>query len=153
MIAISLYQIVVLLLVIFLWLLVPLQILPNWAYEYLLPFHCTLIAITGGVLYCLRAIYKIVCVEKNWDDSWKMWYILRPWTSAISGVVSYVFLKSGLLILDAPRTDDATHYGFLAVAFLAGLNVDNFVHKIENVAKVTLGIKPTRARRNEQEDQ
>jgi hypothetical protein len=37
---------------------------------------CAVIGGIGGGVYCLRAIYITVCVKKNWDDQWLVWYYL-----------------------------------------------------------------------------
>jgi hypothetical protein len=60
------------------------------------------------------------------------------------GSVAYIFLKAGLLVLDAGPTDEASPYGFLALSFIAGLNVDRFLIKLEEVAQVSWGVKPSR---------
>jgi len=56
-----------------------------------------------------------------------------------------VFLKAGLLILEAGQQSDTTNYGFLALAFIAGLNVDKFLTKIEEIAESIWGIEKSRA--------
>jgi hypothetical protein len=101
--------------------------------------------IIGGLMYCLRAVYLNRCVRKTWDKEWEVWYYLRPITSAISGFVSFVFLKAGLLILDVASKPDQISFGYLAIAFIAGYNVDNFMKKLEEVASSIWGIKKSRA--------
>ncbi|WP_028886769.1 hypothetical protein [Teredinibacter turnerae] len=128
-----------------LWLQIPLENTPNWVGGYLLPLKCILMSSVGGALYCLRAVYVNKCVNKNWDVDWETWYYLRPVTSAISGFVAFVFLKAGLIVLEANQVQGAGDFGFLAFAFVAGLNVDKFVLKIEDVAKAVFGIEKSRA--------
>jgi hypothetical protein len=96
------------------------------------------------VLYCLRAVYLNFSVKGEWSKQWEIWYYLRPLVSLISGGVSYIFLKAGLLVLEAQEVESATNYGFLALAFIAGLNVDNFVKKIESIAESAWGIGKSR---------
>jgi len=110
-----------------------------------LPLMCGAIASIGGCLYCIRAIYINKCVYKQWDSAWHIWYFLRPIASTISGSVSYLFLKAGLLILESKSNADATEIGFFALAFIAGLNVDKFIAKIEDVAKAVWGIDKTKS--------
>jgi uncharacterized BrkB/YihY/UPF0761 family membrane protein len=104
-----------------------------------------MIGLIGGVMYCLRAVYLNKCVKKIWDKEWETWYYLRPITSAISGFVSFVFLKAGLLVLDTATKAEYISYGYLAIAFIAGYNVDNFMKKLEEVASTIWGIKQSRA--------
>lgn len=105
---------------------------------------CILIGGIGGVLYCLRGVYLNYAAKDQWSDKWIVWYFIRPLASLICGGVSFVFLKAGLLVLEAEKDTDATNLGFYALAFIAGLNVDNFIVKIEDLADATWGIKKSR---------
>ena len=119
--------------------------LPSWYTDRLLFAQCTYIGGIGGTLYCLRAVYLNRSVLNQWDERWNVWYYLRPITSAISGIISCVFLKAGLLVLDASSGSGDTTYGFLALAFIAGYNVDNFLKRLEEIAKSAWGIAKSRA--------
>jgi len=121
---------------------------PDWIASNSLPINCILIAMMGGVLYCLRAIYLNKCVRKAWDADWNIWYVIRPITSAISGIAAYLFLNAGLLILESDQQATGSQAGYLALAFIAGLNVDKFVQKLEEVAKATFGIEKSNASSN-----
>ncbi|MCK4825635.1 hypothetical protein KA005_58340 [bacterium] len=119
--------------------------MPCWYLTNLLFLRCTLVGVIGGVLYCLRAVYLNKCVLKTWDKGWEVWYWLRPITSGISGFISCVFLKAGLLVLEADPKAEAISFGYFAVAFIAGYNVDNFMKKLESIASSVWGIKKSRA--------
>jgi hypothetical protein len=58
-------------------------------------------------------------------------------------------VKSGLLLLGATKKPDASELGIWAVAFLAGLNVDKFISKIESVGHTVWGIEPSRQSKHE----
>ena len=118
--------------------------MPTWFLSNIIFFRCTLIGIIGGVLYCIRAVYLNKCVLKRWDENWEVWYYLRPIASAISGFISCVFLKAGLIVMEAETKPDAITFGYLAVAFIAGYNVDNFMKKLESIASSVWGIKKSR---------
>lgn len=105
----------------------------------------------GGVTYCLRGVYLNACVFGRWNEKWLPWYFIRPLVSSICGVVSYVFLKSGLIVLEAQQSEHPTNLAFYALAFIAGLNVDKFIEKLEDIAQVTWGIKKSRASTNSDE--
>ncbi len=98
----------------------------------------------GGCVYCLRAVYLNACVRKQWDDDWQPWYYIRPIVSIACGGVSYLFLRAGLLILESGTKGEATDLGFYALAFIAGLNVDKFISKIEEIAQAVWGIEKSR---------
>jgi hypothetical protein len=60
------------------------------------------------------------------------------------GGISFLFLKAGLLLLESNQNADSTDLGFYALAFVAGLNVDKFITKIEDIAQATWGIEKSR---------
>ena len=99
----------------------------------------------GGCVYCLRGIYLNYAVRRQWGAEWLVWYFLRPVVSAACGAVSYLFLRAGLLILEAGQRADASELGFYALAFIAGLNVDKFLSKIEDIAQAVWGIEKSRS--------
>lgn len=125
--------------------------MPQWYINQLLFAKTSYIGGIGGVMYCLRAVYLNRCVFKRWEKEWEVWYYIRPITSTISGFISCIFLKAGLLVLEASNKD-STSYGYLAVAFIAGYNVDNFMNKIESIAQSVWGISKSRASTEESSD-
>ena len=140
---IIIYLIAILLTIGTLFVLSQVLILPYWLNQILVAIDSALVATMGGVLYCLRGVYLNKSVHKNWDPDWEVWYYLRPLTSLLAGIASFIFLKAGLLILDAEAGDSS--YGYWVVAFVAGYNVDNFLKKIEDIAKSVWGIEKSRS--------
>ena len=122
---------------------------PDWLRAQRLWLFCTTAGGLGGSLYCLRGVYLNACVRKRWDPEWEPWYYIRPFASLVCGLISCLFLKAGLLVLEAGQKGDSSQLGFYALAFVAGLNVDRFVEKIENIAEATWGIEKSRAGRRE----
>jgi hypothetical protein len=110
---------------------------------------CCLFGGIGGCLYCLRAVYLNACVRRNWTMQWAPWYLIRPVVSCISGGAAFVFLKAGLLVLEAAADNQQSGLGFLALAFIAGLNVDKFIGKLEDIAQSVWGIEKSRASKGE----
>jgi len=110
-----------------------------------LGLECCLVAMAGGSLYCLRAVYLNKCVHKRWDTDWTIWYFLRPIASFVCGGAAFLFLKAGLLVLDAQTPNTGSEIGYFALSFIAGLNVDKFVAKIEDVAQAVFGIDKSRS--------
>lgn len=115
--------------------------------QYQVPFKCGIIGGLGGIIYCLRSVYVNVAVYKNWGSEWHVWYVLRPITSFACGAVSYVFLRAGLLFLESGVDENASEFGFYALAFIAGLNVDKFIQKLEGVGEAVWGIDKSRSRK------
>jgi hypothetical protein len=108
-------------------------------------FQSILLGGIGGIIYCLRAVYLHKCLKKDWDSVWYVWYYVRPVLSLVLGGVSWVFLKAGILVLGADSNAPNNIYGYLAIAFVAGYNVDNFLGKIEEFFESSMGIKKSRS--------
>jgi len=118
--------------------------------DFRLALSCILLGGAGGIMYCLRGAYFNYCVKKNWSNDWIPWYIIRPFVSMMCGGISYLFLKAGLLILEAQKESDASNLGFYTFAFIAGMNVDNFIKKVEEIAETTWGIAKSRSSSNQE---
>jgi MFS family permease len=127
-------------------------LLPSWLTSLQIYISCALIGGVGGITYCLRAVYLNACVRKEWDKEWYPWYYIRPIVSLICGAVSSIFLKAGLLVLDATQSPDSNLLGFYALAFIAGFNVDKFVAKLEDIAHATWGIEKSRTHNSNQKE-
>lgn len=125
-------------------------LMPQWWQSLGLVVSCTLMGGVGGVVYCLRGVYLNASVRKSWDAHWQPWYYIRPVVSHLCGAVSFLFLRAGLLLLEAQPSTQSTDLGFLALAFIAGLNVDKFITKIEDVARATWGIEKSRTSKGEE---
>jgi hypothetical protein len=119
--------------------------LPLWLAPFEVACLCSVTGGIGGVVYCLRGLYVNTCARDGWDPKWLLWYFTRPFVSLVCGAISYLLLKAGLLVLDSSPKADANHIGFYVLAFIAGLNVDKFLSKIEEVAQTTWGIEKSRA--------
>lgn len=124
-------------------------VMPQWLTSLGIIVQCALIGGVAGSVYCLRGVYLNACVRKSWDDEWQPWYYIRPIVSHLCGAVSFIFLKAGLILLEAQPKSEATDLGFLALSFIAGLNVDKFLSKIEDIAQATWGIEKSRVAKGE----
>ena len=102
--------------------------------------YTILLGLIGGCTYCIRGLYIQYCAKKVWDNRWILWHISKPFISAISGGVSLIFIKAGLLVFNG-ETEIQRLYGVYSLSFIAGLNVDNFMNKIESVFKEISGIR------------
>jgi hypothetical protein len=118
--------------------------MPSWFFVPKLIVLCSLLGGLGGAVYCLRGVYVNASVKKRWSEEWYPWYFIRPIVSHITGAISFIFLKAGLLLLEAKQASETTDLGFLALAFIAGLNVDKFISKVEDIAQATWGIDKSR---------
>lgn len=121
---------------------------PDWLVDQSLAIRCMLCSGLGGAIYLFRAVYLRCCVYDDWDGGWQPWYYIRPFTSMLCGLVAFVFLSAGLIVLDGDRVDGAGEYGFYALCILAGMNVDKFIVRIEEIGKAVFGIETSRTSSN-----
>ncbi|WP_139442689.1 hypothetical protein [Aeromonas veronii] len=139
---VSLYMLVLLAGISYILINLAMGMLPLWFTSNSSSFLCVLFGLLGGTLYCIRAIYLNRCIRKSWDTSWLSWYFLRPITAAILGGMSEIFVQTGLMALsDSASTSNSVYL----IAFVAGLNVDRFLKKLEGQISSTLGVEPSRA--------
>ena len=115
-----------------------------------LAFKCGIAGGIGGALYCIRGLYLNVSVKDQWESRWNLWYVARPLASVVMGVITYIFIRAGLLVLEATDLESSTQYGYMTLAFLAGLNVDNFIKKFETIAESSFGVGRSRASKREE---
>lgn len=101
----------------------------------------------GSCMYCLRAIYLNVCVHNRWSTTWLPWYFIRPFVGLILGGSAYLFIKSGLLLFCTQPSAQGL-YPIWSMAFLAGLNVDGFIQRVESIGQRAWGISPSAQHRN-----
>ena len=146
LLAVCVYLVAVLLLAAAAVMYMSLGMLPTHFADIRVGLMCGAIGAIGGCLYCLRAVYVNKCVKDQWSGRWAPWYFLRPITSICCGGISFLFLKAGLLVLESGTNVGASEVGFYALALVAGLNVDKFVAKIEDVAQAVWGIDKSRSR-------
>ena len=97
----------------------------------------------GGVIYCLRSTYLNVSVRKCWDESYVVWYFVRPIASLIIGGISYLFIKAGLVLFSTAEHYEINQLSIWSLAFLSGLNVDKFLKKLESIGEMLWGIAPS----------
>jgi hypothetical protein len=126
--------------------------LPAWLEPLKLGFRCIIAGGVGGCVYCLRAVYLNASVRRQWDATWLPWYFIRPIVSTLCGALAFLFLSAGLLVLEADIKPQGSDLGFLALAFIAGLNVDRFVSKLEDIAHATWGIEKSRTSQGTKEE-
>ena len=124
---------------------------PQWLANMKTPAICALVGGLGATTYCLRAVYINHCVKDQWSDQWLAWYYIRPVVGVICGLAAWIFLEAGLLVLESSTTDNPTRFAFYALAFIAGLNIDRFLAKLEGVAASTWGIEKSRMAREGEE--
>lgn len=106
-------------------------------------FSSCIIGGIGGIVYCLRAIYLNFSVFKKWDNSYLIWYLIRPVVSLLIGGVSYLFIKAGLVLFSSSEQYELNQLSILSLSFISGLNVDKFLKKLESIGEIVWGISPS----------
>lgn len=125
---------------------------PSWLASARTPIYCAVSGLIGGLMYLLRAVYLNASVRNTWSMQWIPWYLIRPITSSISGFVAWLFLSAGLLVLGTDAADSGASVGYYALAFIAGLNVDRFLERIENIAESAWGVRRSRVSEKKQSE-
>ncbi|MGF3087757.1 hypothetical protein V6B12_014200 [Vibrio anguillarum] len=105
--------------------------------------ECVLVAVSGGVLYCLRAVYLNYSQRKQWDSVWLVWYLFRPITSGLMGYVTYLVITAGLVAVGSTSAEHPETLLY-ALSFFSGLNVDGFLKKFEGQRSRSMKVKGSR---------
>lgn len=103
----------------------------------------------GASLYSIRMLYyhSHVCEEYNkfdeekreefkWEWGWIWFYFSRPILGAFVGFVTYVLILCGFLDLKIGNKSSLIAFG---LGWLAGYNVTELIHKLEDVASAIFG--------------
>jgi hypothetical protein len=87
----------------------------------------------GGMVHSLRSLAVYVgSRELRW--SWVPFYVLKPVLGAVLATLLYFVLRAGLFS-PSVSSQQASPYGFAAIAALAGLFSDQAVEKLRKVAE------------------
>ena len=87
----------------------------------------------GSILHSLRSLVTYIG-ERQLRWSWVPFYLVRPVLGALLATLLYVVLRAGLFS-PSSSSQQASPYGFAAVAGLAGLFSDQAVEKLKKVAE------------------
>ena len=129
-IAVGMYLLLLLCASITFWCMIVTNTVPPWIVSIKQIIGCVLVAVSGGVLYCLRAVYLNYSVKKQWDEVWIVWYLFRPFASGLMGYVTYLLISAGLVAVGSTSVEHPETLLY-ALSFFAGLNVDGFLKKFE----------------------
>jgi hypothetical protein len=91
-----------------------------------------LAGVLGGLIHTLRTLSWYVGNRRlRW--SWVPFNLMLPIVGALGGTVFYVVLRAGLFS-PSGSVDEASPFGFAAVAMLVGLFSENAMEKLRQVA-------------------
>ena len=97
----------------------------------------------GASVYCIRGLYKH-CSLGDYEARYAYWYLFRPWIGAVLGVVSYLLIAAGFLALGCSGGNKPdplrARMLYVAVGFMAGFSANEFVVKLNAVAKTLFGV-------------
>ncbi len=106
----------------------------------------------GGIVYSILGFSKHI-IQHDFDLSYRWWFFYRPLTAAIMGVFVFFFIVGGLIGLGVPLQNSSQtasftqNYSiangftvtsimfFCALSFLAGFSSNEFIAKLEDLAK------------------
>ena len=96
----------------------------------------------GSALHSLRSLVDYIG-ERELRWSWVPFYLVRPILGAVLATLLYVVLRAGLFS-PSSSSQQASPYGFAAVAGLAGLFSDQAIEKLKKVAEELFEKPPPR---------
>ena len=90
----------------------------------------------GGIIYLIRSFYMHI-FEKNFREDAFWWYIFRPFSSVVIGVMSYFLIVGGLMSIGNVSSINYERgiMFYSGIAFLAGFSFTQFANKLEELAK------------------
>jgi RsiW-degrading membrane proteinase PrsW (M82 family) len=92
----------------------------------------------GGVLLSLTGVFEH---SGNWDPSFRLWHVARPFVGAAVGLVAVLVIQAGILTLGQNPTPDKNASRFVfyyVVAFLVGYREESFRELIRRLGDVIL---------------
>ncbi|HFQ5300983.1 TPA: hypothetical protein ACGVAU_000635 [Vibrio vulnificus] len=102
-------------------------------------------AILGGTLLGVTSFHRYQAIEKNFDADHIWGFILAPLLAVAVGILSFVIIQSGLIILSggiSDKTDSITSsLGYIAIGSISLYNWDVFVGKMKDWSKNILSTK------------
>jgi len=103
-----------------------------------------LVAVSGflGTLIHTASSFTNYVGSEKFKKSWKLWYIVKPWTGAGLAVIIYFVFRAGLLNFN--DTSNINLYGLITLAALAGLFTDKATLKLEEIFTVIFKPKDSR---------
>lgn len=142
-IGVGIYLISLLVAAIWIWYLTELETAPQWVISIKQIIDCILVAVSGGVLYCLRAVYLNYSVRRQWNNVWLVWYLFRPIASGLMGYVTYLIITAGLVAVGSTSAEHPETLLY-ALSLFSGLNVDGFLKKFEGQVSSSMKVKGSR---------
>jgi hypothetical protein len=95
----------------------------------------------GGLVHTVRSLSWYVGNRRlRW--SWVPFNLMLPIVGALGGTVFYVVLRAGLFS-PSGRADEASPFGFTAVAMLVGLFSEHAMEKLRQIAANVFAERPT----------
>lgn len=98
----------------------------------------------GGVLLSLAGVFDH---PYDWDPSYWLWHVARPFVGAAVGLVAVLIVQAGILTIGQNPTADKSGSKFALyyiVAFLVGYREETFREMIKRLADVILTPPPAR---------
>jgi magnesium-transporting ATPase (P-type) len=142
-IGVGFYLLCLLAISVFVWYWAFISPAPEWVKSIKHIVGCILVAVSGGVLYCLRAVYVNYSVRKQWSEVWLVWYLFRPFTSGLMGFLTYLVVKAGLFAVGSTSAEHPETLLY-ALSFFAGLNVDGFLKRFEGQVSNSMKVNKSR---------
>jgi hypothetical protein len=96
-------------------------------------------ALVGSATQAVTAFAGFLGKE-TFERSWTAWYLLRPFSAMLLGLLTYVVFRAGFLSASPSTTEDLNLYGIAAIAGFAGLFSREVVEKLKDVMTIAMGV-------------
>jgi hypothetical protein len=110
--------------------------------EALLLYIVVLGGIIGAAVFSLYALSTHVSANRDFDQLWTAWYVIRPFLGGGLAVVVYAAVRAGFFAAGT-GVSDVSVVGVATISFLVGLFTDNAMSKIHSVADTLFGNPPS----------
>lgn len=95
--------------------------------------------VLGGAIFAFRGFYQSIAEPKDspksFDFKWIFWYLIRPITGGVFGVVVYAFVRSELLAFQMASTQPQNNLMYFSISFLAGFGFHDFAEYLTKKVK------------------
>jgi len=99
-----------------------------------LPAYTAWFGVLGSVSISLKGISAWPPTAKHWGGKWPLWYLARPFTGLVVGIVTYTLLRA------VYTSGHPTAPFFEAAAFILGTQEARFFAFLTAIAKLVLNI-------------
>lgn len=113
------------------------------------PLICMLSAAIGSSIATVMGYLKHASERKDFDPAYSAWYVGRPITGALLGLLFYFLLRGGLIALAPSSSAEFDDFGLAGLGGLIGLFSKNALEKLREVFGVLFKVEEDETAKSE----